>query len=179
MIVPNLVGKNFGQLIVIERDYEHTLNMAQKRGYWKCLCSCCNKIIITSTTSLISGNKISCKTNHLEKGESGFNFLFRNYKYNAKNRGLEFLLTKDEFRKLTKTNCFYCGNIPNYIHRKEKDEYIYNGIDRVDNFKGYTKENSVACCGTCNMAKRKMSVIEFSEWIEKVYNNLRKEEIIA
>lgn len=31
--------------------------------------------------------------------------------------------------------------------------YFYNGIDRLDNTKGYTPENSVACCKHCNSLK--------------------------
>jgi hypothetical protein len=174
---PDLVGKEFGELLVLERDYEYTLKMAQKRGYWKCLCRCCNKIIIASTSALHSGKKLSCKTNYLEKGEAGFNFLFRNYKSAAKRRNLEFDLTKEEFKKLTKSDCIYCGSHPNHIHRKEKDEYIYNGVDRTDNSKGYIISNSVPCCETCNMAKRKMTQTEFIFWIKKVYRNLEKKEI--
>lgn len=174
-----LSGKKFGHLLVLERNYDYGSGFSQKRGYWKCICDCCGKTVYASSTSLSGGLKTSCKTNHLEKGEAGFNFLFRNYKNGANLRGFEFNLTKEQFKKYTKENCFYCGSPPNQVHKKEKDIYIYNGIDRINNSKGYVEGNVVACCGTCNMAKRRMSQEEFISWINKVYNNISiKEEKI-
>lgn len=48
-------------------------------------------------------------------------------------------------------------------------DYVYNGIDRVDNTKGYTIDNVVPCCGICNMAKGKLNQQEFQNWIKRVY----------
>lgn len=36
-----------------------------------------------------------------------------------------------------------------------------NGIDRVDNTRGYEKGNVVPCCGTCNLLKGARTVDEF------------------
>ena len=47
-------------------------------------------------------------------------------------------------QKLLDKECYYC-------HYYKKEEV--NGIDRVDNTKGYTKENSVSCCEMCNRIK--------------------------
>lgn len=41
--------------------------------------------------------------------------------------------------------------IPTWI--LNNNELTYNGIDRLDNSKGYTIDNSVACCSKCNIAK--------------------------
>lgn len=84
------------------------------------------------------------------------------YKSGAKKRNLEFSLTKEQFVTICESNCHYCGLEP-----KNK-----NGIDRVDNTKGYTLENSVPCCYQCNQAKSDRSVDEFLNWAKKVYNNL-------
>ncbi len=54
------------------------------------------------------------------------------------------------------------------------DEYAHNGVDRLDNAKGYTLENSVPCCKHCNIAKRSMTVDEFKQWISKVYAHQNK-----
>ena len=60
--------------------------------------------------------------------------------------------------------------------QKRLSDYVLkcNGIDRIDSSKGYTVENSVACCKYCNTAKNTMSVDEFLKWIGRVYefNNL-------
>ena len=48
-------------------------------------------------------------------------------------------------------------------------DFVYNGLDRVDNEKGYTIDNVVPCCKHCNYAKRNRSVEEFIDWIAQVY----------
>ena len=165
-----MTGKKFGKLTVIERDYEYSKDFASKRPYWICKCEC-GKIIVLSSFYLVSGRATSCDIRRkLPSGESAFNMLFRNYSSGARARGLEFSLTKEEFRKLTQEKCTYCGDSPNYIAKKGKDKYVYNGIDRVDSRKGYSKENVVPCCGKCNNAKKEMSQKDFLLWVEKVYN---------
>ena len=54
---------------------------------------------------------------------------------------------------------------------KRINDTVLMGIDRKDNTLGYTLENSVPCCPTCNFAKRGLSVIEFIEWARRVYIN--------
>jgi 5-methylcytosine-specific restriction endonuclease McrA len=46
---------------------------------------------------------------------------------------------------------------------------LVHGIDRVDNTKGYTIENSRPCCFRCNQAKSSMTEQEFFDWIKAVY----------
>lgn len=83
------------------------------------------------------------------------NSLIKNYKKNAKNRGVEFSLSNDCFRKITSSNCYYCNALPNNRIQKHKNTgyYIYNGIDRVDSNKGYVEGNVVSCCSNCNYLK--------------------------
>lgn len=87
--------------------------------------------------------------------DSGFNRLFVVYKQGAKNRKLSFNLTVEQFRKLTSSVCFYCGQPPSKISKiaRSRKQYIYNGIDRKDNILGYTIENSIPCCEMCNKMK--------------------------
>ena len=40
-------------------------------------------------------------------------------------------------------------------------EFIRNGIDRKDNDKNYTLENSVPCCWTCNRGKMSKTMDEW------------------
>jgi len=81
--------------------------------------------------------------------------LLSNYKIKAKKRGLVWDLTEEKFLELTKMDCHYCGREPSQKvwSRNPKNRYIYNGIDRVDNTKGYSSDNCVACCGDCNHIK--------------------------
>lgn len=75
------------------------------------------------------------------------------------------------FRKITSSDCKYCGAKPNKLARARKGTkipYIYNGIDRVDNQYGYTPENCVPCCETCNHMKCKMDVSNFLEHTRRI-----------
>jgi hypothetical protein len=80
------------------------------------------------------------------KAERVFNIdsYIKEYHDNAIKRGIEYLLTADEFATIVKKPCHYCA------HYKD-DEVI--GIDRVDNKKGYISENVVPCCELCNNMK--------------------------
>ena len=44
--------------------------------------------------------------------------------------------------------------------------FVYNGIDRVDNSKGYTLNNILVCCYDCNTKKGAIT----KEMIYKLYN---------
>lgn len=108
-------------------------------------------------------------------GEAAFYMLLYHYRLRAKNKDLEFALTEPEFRDLTSADCYYCGAEPSQVQRKhEKTKpYIYNGIDRVDNSKGYVAGNVRTCCGPCNRAKGQMSETEFLAWIERLCRRWR------
>lgn len=96
-----------------------------------------------------------------DRGEANFNRLFYSYKANATTRKISFDLTSSEFRAITAMNCFYCGSAPEMKFGKAYSSngiYTYSGIDRVDNSKGYTADNCVACCKTCNFMKKDVSI---------------------
>lgn len=84
--------------------------------------------------------------------------IWNHYVKGSKKRGIDFKLTKELFNSLIIQKCFYC----NYINDGE-----VNGIDRIDNNKGYLKENVVTCCEACNIAKGSQHPQEF---IDKLYS---------
>ena len=90
--------------------------------------------------------------------------MYGRYKHSAKKRNISFELTFEEFINLTQQNCYYCKHFPNQIvkQRGAFGEYVYNGIDRLDNTKGYTLDNCVSCCKTCNIMKLDLSFDIFS-----------------
>ena len=108
------------------------------------------------------------------------NQLLRRYKESATERGLSFELTEEEFFILTQGSCYYCGIEPQQIYKGTKTggDFIYNGIDRIDNAIGYKLDNCVSCCGTCNIAKRSMTQQQFINWISRTYNNLKERNIL-
>jgi hypothetical protein len=85
--------------------------------------------------------------------------MFSHLRSSAKIRKVEFTLDFKTFLKLRELPCHYCGG---------QLAEASAGIDRKDNSKGYTEENSAACCEACNKAKNSffteaemLSVMEF------------------
>jgi len=73
---------------------------------------------------------------------------WRDYRHEAKRRGLVFELSRELFRRLIRTPCHYCGRAG-------------GGVDRVDSSLGYVFTNVVPCCTTCNLGKREQSYDDF------------------
>lgn len=107
------------------------------------------------------------------KGESSMLEVFANYKRNAKLRRYEFSIDLDYFKKITQENCHYCNTCPSNTFNRgySTGGFTYNGIDRVNNELGYTKDNIVPCCKICNIAKRNMSKNEFLAWVNAIYTH--------
>jgi hypothetical protein len=64
-------------------------------------------------------------------------------------------ITISEYAELTAGRCCYCNAAPFNMtkQRGKAANILYNGIDRVDNTLGYTRENLVTCCKLCNAMK--------------------------
>lgn len=170
-----LTGQRFGRLVVVSDSGERYTRSGLVK--WNCACDC-GATVIVNGQSLRRGRTTSCGCFHLDrvrlpKGEASFNKLFRAYALGAKNRGLQFTLTEDEFREITSRNCFYCNSQPrneckNNGKRGFYGHYTYNGIDRVNNDEGYTKANCVTSCFTCNQMKLTMGQMEFIEQCKRI-----------
>lgn len=115
---------------------------------------------------------------HRLKANSGFLKLLNVYKSNCKRNDVDFLLTDEEFQKLTSSNCFYCNIEPSKISisKSGKSDYKYNGIDKKDPEIGYIFDNCVPCCWDCNKLKSNYTFDEFKSLISKIYKNLNKAE---
>lgn len=99
--------------------------------------------------------------------------IFTDYKAQAARRGIEFNLTKEQAFKMFTANCYYCNDEPTNIKKYKRDprqQYKYQGIDRLDPLKGYTEDNTVPCCSVCNYAKRELSESQFLQQVSKIYN---------
>lgn len=96
-----------------------------------------------------------------------------NYKDAAQRRGYNFELTEDEFFSLISQNCYHCGSDLSMVNNEERFRgrvLKYNGVDRLNNSIGYTKENCVPCCKICNNSKSTLSMEEWISWIDRIYN---------
>lgn len=80
-------------------------------------------------------------------------------------------LTLEYYKKLVTGVCHYCGNPPNQLlHGAASDGLLRNGIDRVNNKKGYEMGNCVSCCILCNRDKRAQPIEVFVENTRRRYN---------
>lgn len=173
-VYKDITGQKFGMLTAIKFVRKDS-KLAKSRSYlWQFKCDC-GKLILYARNPVISGHKASCgcigNNRKIAFGESAFNSLFQSYKYGAKERGLEFSLTKEQFRSLTSLPCTYCDTLPSREHKPHKfsnGAYRYNGLDRVNNNKGYIISNVVTACKICNYAKKNISLEEFLDWIHRL-----------
>ena len=98
------------------------------------------------------------------------NDFMRKYQRSAKNKKREFCLTRSDFIKITSSNCVFCDSPPSnkykYKNSKFIGVYFYNGIDRIDSAKGYSLDNVIPCCETCNRMKLDINILDF---IKKIY----------
>lgn len=185
----DLTGKKINRLSVLQFEEYKSDFKGRRKVYYRCKCDCGNEVVISGNRLTGKEPQMSCgcalkeyrewaKTNFRPPntkppGEAAFNDLYERYKLHAQRIDVDFLLSKDQFRELTKQNCFYCGIVPSQIaqshsRRKYNGGYIHNGIDRKDNNLGYRLDNVVACCGICNKAKRNLSLTDFLSWIDRL-----------
>ena len=109
-----------------------------------------------------------------DQKSGAFGSIVYRYKVWAKKRNLIFELTEAECYRLFKSDCRYCRSKPKNVKTATNNKtlkFLYNGIDRVDNNKGYVLDNVVSCCKICNYAKNNLSCEEFRDWIKRIMEN--------
>lgn len=194
----DLTGCRFGRLLV----KEFAGYIERRTPTWLCLCDCGTEKVLRSTSLLttkqatrscgcllrehgsIKVKKLNEKFANRQPGETAFIGLYNTYNNNARYRGYEFCLSKQQALELFKQNCYYCGVEPKQGANLQETtgvngNFLFNGIDRVDNTKGYYVENCVTCCGMCNKMKSTYSTTEFREHIQKIYNHLCQDSIVT
>jgi organic radical activating enzyme len=85
--------------------------------------------------------------------------LWRCVQKNAYTRGILFTLSEADFERLIIQSCIYCG-----FHSASR----LNGIDRIDNNKGYLLSNCIPCCKMCNVIKNMQHPLEFLDKVNGI-----------
>lgn len=172
-------GLKCGQVICL-----HPTELRRGAGYvvWNCRCQCGVEVLVGSDV-LARQKFISCGCEVIERARRhSFSQYYRHYKESAKQRKHTWNLPKEAFFKIVKLPCSYCGVPPtpksfakHFPNAKLYTEHYLmhavievNGVDRVDNTLGYSEENCVPCCTTCNYAKRDKSKEEYERWLDRV-----------
>jgi len=131
-------------------------------------CGCLHKEICSNKTP---HNKLPIR-------EAVINILYKNYYDRSNKKHIEFSLTKEDFKKLLFNNCYYCNCKPNQITKdkakKQREDLLHNGIDRKNSNLGYTIDNCVSCCKTCNYGKRNLTEEDWFKYLNQLVN-YRKE----
>ena len=91
------------------------------------------------------------------------------YNCRATKKGFEFTIDKEYFITETNKPCYLCGKKPDYLHK--------NGLDRFDNYKGYTQENVKSCCANCNFIKRDYIYKDFIDKCLLIYENNKDKDV--
>lgn len=180
--IVDLTGKRFGRWTVL------AYAESKKYGsvYWLCHCDC-GTIKEVHGVWLRNGRSKSCgcykkerdlERNKIEYGLAAKRRVCNLYLRNAREKNISFELSFEQFLYLVQQNCFYCNSELSNLMKSlsNNGDFKYNGIDRKDNTKGYTIDNCVSCCETCNKAKRDMSFEEFIRWGKRLGNNLNQIE---
>lgn len=191
---PLKIGIRFGRLVVESfSEFRPIGKTNHMKAYYNCICDCGTNIKVNKG-SLLSGNTKSCGCFHRENlallnknkkgsispcrkkdGEASFNHLYANYRLGAQRKGRVFELSKEEFKQITSSNCYYCNSPPiqmskyNYTKTQQTGWYFYNGIDRIDNTVGYVLENARPCCGKCNKIKGTLTESDFYDIVKNIY----------
>jgi len=174
----NEINKTYGKWTVLD-EAKKPVHITGRGKYFLCECSCIHKTRrIISGHALRSGgsNNCGCKWRYsIRNVDAPFNMLLGNYINSANKRNKSFNLSLDDIKRLSQDICFYCGQQPMATLKPfGKHNFVYNGIDRIDNSLGYTIKNCVSCCKNCNTAKLDMNVDQFKNWITSVYLRLCK-----
>jgi hypothetical protein len=167
------IGERYGKLLV--KEAAPTFIATSGRESIRVLCDCdCGVSVVVGLGDIRSGKTTTCGAHPLYEDRSlpAFNNLFNHtYKSRALKSGKVFEITEEQFRELTKQDCFYCGSEPqsrSIRSGKYTSEYAYNGLDRVDNSVGYTLNNVVPCCFDCNHAKATLTQSAFLSLARKI-----------
>lgn len=184
----DILTKKFGKLIPLERVEapEHIKNV--NGTFWKCKCDCGNEIRV-SRSNLISGSTKSCgcipNRTIMPNKQHCKNIIYSRYTQrcrNSKRKGL--FLTKEQVIELSLKSCHYCGLDHSNIARTKYESLEYNGLDRIDNSKGYSLDNVVTCCKFCNALRsdtltqeETKKIIDFIKYLRDTKDSPWKESL--
>ena len=149
-IIDDITGKQFGELTVIEPDFEKTKNSKTNGTYWKCLCSC-GKIVSVFGNSLKDGKQITCGNRKIHRsGKNNSNWkggitpkLLSERTSSQYNNWRDAVYAKDWY------TCQCCGASGSNV---EKNAHHLNNFAEYDDLK-YDVSNGICLCAKCHHIK--------------------------
>ena len=101
--------------------------------------------------------------------EYPLSLLYSSCRVGALRRDLEFLITREDVNNLWEKQqgkCYYSHIPMNQTWNKKHPQQV--SIDRLDNTKGYSIENTVLCCQSINYAKNSYPLDIFLDFLNKL-----------
>ena len=89
-------------------------------------------------------------------------------KSRAKDKGFDFDLSLEDLKNLYKLQDGFCAlsGLP-MTHSQESPDYCIS-IDRIDNDKGYTKDNVKLVCFRANVMRNELTLEMFNWWVRQI-----------
>ena len=176
------VGRTYNnrKIIAFDRIEQKTTHPKRNKYYFTVECLNCGDAVcielygIKKNTCLCMSHRDNANFSVEKTHKALRKQIFNSYKNRAKYKNWKFDLSEQEFYKLMDSRCFYCNTKPiNELYNWSRKTHLkYNGVDRLDSHNGYTKNNTVTCCGPCNRAKNDSTLEEFFIMCTKVVQNL-------
>lgn len=186
-------GCKFGWLVVLRRGSDKRFKTS-KHVQWECRCVCGAHTTMRADRLRRLEPNLSCgckrftgfhgNSKHDPKSAS-FIGLFNRMRNSARRRRLPWNLSLHHFKRLVTSRCNWCETAPaerfnavvsknRRMQRKHATRYVrdgwikYNGLDRVNNDRGYFRRNVKPSCKYCNFARNERTVQEFKSWIKRI-----------
>lgn len=180
-----MIGTQFGDLLVID-DWDRYKNGNTSRRMYLSVCVC-GQYSISSGFRLRSGSAIrcfGCSIRAREQTLNRYSIEERLYKLAIKKRreSWQNTLTLNQYIAIIKKECYYCGEPPvevSYLRNNkytQDKQFFANGVDRLDSTLGYSKENCVPCCKSCNFMKHTLTFDQFVNRVLKIKNHMNLDD---
>jgi hypothetical protein len=176
----DLTGKKFGKLTALEKMPADPKNPTHS-AIWKCRCDC-GVIKEIESMYLRKAHVKSCGCEMYNREEKRKRDPVMAAAYDAYRPYKDGNITLEDFIELSKLNCTYCAIVPSAIRNVYKNRktltideinqynFVYNGLDRIDNSLPHNIDNVVPACSPCNYARRDRTIEEFRDWLIRAYH---------
>ena len=182
--ITDLTGQKFGKLTVIKKDEDYISPLGRKLKRWICKCDCGNSISVIGNelkkNKAKQCKKCRCKAKQIN-GYISSNY-FCNLKRNAKIRDIYFDPKIDRkylwelFLKQNKKCAL--SNLPIHFsersRRREPGDETTSSLDRIDNSKGYIKNNIQWVHKHINQMKWDLNQKDFFKICKSIYEYNKK-----
>jgi len=175
----DLTGQRFNSLVAVRPTEKRTKGNSI---IWLFKCDCGKeKEINCADVIKLSTKSCGCQRRNPDREDSVWKKMFSSLPTKSKRYGGDTDINFEEFKFLSKQNCFYCGKPPSNCAKSFGTDPVfvkYTGLDRIDSSLPYLKTNVRPCCKQCNGAKSDHSEKDYFDFIKRSFENLFKKGIL-